>query len=153
MITMQYDQVGGVIWMIVGIALFIGSTELRWGTLHRPGPGFMPTLIGSLLILLGFLLTFLSTRRREKKVEQVSLKEFWRRGVYSLLASFLYVFLLDPLGFVIATVFLIFSLLKIMGTRKWFTPVLISVLTAAVSYLIFEVWLRINFPKGILKIG
>ena len=100
--------------------------KLRWGPLHRPGPGFMPSLIGSLLVLLGLLLTFLDTRRREKKGEEVSLRKFWGKGVYSLIASFLYIFLLEPLGFVIATLLLFFSLLKIMGTRKWFTPVLIS---------------------------
>jgi putative tricarboxylic transport membrane protein len=152
---MGYDRAGGVIWMILGIAFGIGSLRLGFGTLHKPGPGFMPLLTGFLLASLGFLLSLLHIRKRpeEKEAENISLKPFLRKGIYSLAASFLYVFLLDPLGFKVATFLLIFSLLKIMGTRKWVIPLLISFLTVIVSYFIFEVWLRINFPQGILRIG
>lgn len=154
MIKIRYDRVGGVIWMVLGIALGIGSLRLGLGSLHKPGPGFMPFLTGVLLGSLGLLLAFLNTRKRseEKGGEKVSLRQFWGKGVYSLAISFLYAFFLDPLGFIVATFLLIFSLLKIMGTRKWFTPILISFLTVALSYFIFDVWLRIDFPKGILRI-
>jgi len=153
---MGYDTMGGVIWTILGIALGIGSLRLGFGTFHKPGPGFMPLLTGCLLTLLGLLLTLLHIRKHSIESGDkngVSLKSFWGKGAFSLAASFLYVFLLDPLGFVLATFLLIFSLLKIMGTRKWVTPILISIVTVGVSYFIFEVWLRINFPKGILRIG
>lgn len=154
MIKIRYDRVGGGIWMVLGIALGIGSLRLGLGSLHKPGPGFMPFLTGVLLGLMGLLLAFLDTRKRseEKGEEKVSLRQFWGKGVYSLAASFLYAFFLDPLGFIVATFLLIFSLLKIMGTRKWFTPILISFLTVALSYFIFDLWLRIDFPKGILRI-
>ncbi len=114
----------------------------------------MPFLTGVLLGLLGLLLAFLDTRKRPEKKggEKVSLRQFWGKGVYSLAVSFLYAFFLDPLGFIAATFLLIFSLLKIMGTRKWSTAILISFLTAGLSYLIFDVWLRIELPIGILRI-
>jgi putative tricarboxylic transport membrane protein len=151
----QYDRVGGVIWMALGTALGIGSIRLGLGTLHKPGSGFMPFLTGVLLGLMGLLLAFLHTRKptEKKREEEVSLRPFWGKGACSLAASFLYAFVLDPLGFVVATFLLIFSLFKIMGSGKWIVPVLISFLTVVVSYFIFEVWLRINFPKGILRIG
>ena len=154
---MGYDRMGGLIWMILGIALGIGSLRLGFGTFHKPGPGFMPFLTGCLLTLLGLLLVSVSIPRFQRHPaetgDKVSLKSFLGKGLFSLVVSFLYVLLLDPLGFVLATFLLIFSLLKIMGARKWATPLLISILTVVASYLIFEVWLRINFPKGIFRIG
>ena len=154
---MVYDRASGLIWMVLGVALGIGSLRLGFGTFHKPGPGFMPFLTGCLLALLGLLLAFLSTpgfpKHPVETEDRVSLKSFLGKGAFSLVVSFVYVLLLDPLGFVLATFLLIFSLLKIMGTRKWAAPLLISILTVVASYLIFEVWLRINFPKGILRIG
>jgi putative tricarboxylic transport membrane protein len=152
---MGYERIGGVIWVILGMALGIGSLRLGFGNFQKPGPGFMPLLTGCLLALLGFFLTLLHVRRRppDTRGKDTSLKPFWGKGAFSLAVSFLYVFLLDPLGFVLATFLLILFLLKIMGAKKWVIPILISVLTVVVSYFIFEVWLRINFPKGILRIG
>jgi len=140
--------------MVLGIALGIGSIRLGVGTLHKPGSGFMPFLTGVLLGLFGLLLAVLHTGKRsaESGGEAVSLRQFWAKGVCSLVASFLYAFLLDPLGFILATFLLFFALFKIMGARKWFTPILISFFAVSVSYLIFDVWLRIELPKGILSI-
>jgi len=154
-IKIRYDRAGGVIWMALGTALGIGSIKLGLGTLQKPGSGLMPFLAGVLLGALGLLMVCLHPRRdsEKKRDEGVSLKQFWGKGACSLATSFLYAFSLDPLGFTVATFLLIFSLLKIMGTRKWLTPILISFLTVVVSYLIFEVWLRLNLPKGILRIG
>jgi putative tricarboxylic transport membrane protein len=140
--------------MAIGAALAVGSIELGLGSLHKPGAGLMPFLTGILLGSLGLLLTLLDTRKRSdvKEREAISLRQFWGKGACSLAASFLYAFVLDPLGFIVATFLLFLSLLKIMGSRKWFTPILISFLAVSVSYLIFDVWLRIEFPKGILTI-
>ena len=155
MIKIRSDLAGGVIWMALGAFLGIGSIKLGLGTLHKPGPGFMPLLTGCLLTLLGLLLSLLPVRSRPSETgdQEGLFKSFWGKGACSLGASFLYAFFLDPLGFSVATFLLIFSLLKIMGTRRWLTPILISFLAVVVSYFIFEVWLRINFPKGILRIG
>ncbi len=140
--------------MVLGAALGVGSIQLGLGTLHKPGSGLMPFFTGVLLGVAGLLLTFSRARKpsEENGGEEVSLRPFWGRGACSLAASFLYAFLLDPLGFVAATFLLIFTLFKIMGSRKWVAPILISFLTVVVSYFIFEVWLRINFPRGILGI-
>lgn len=150
---LRYDRVGGVIWMVLGIALGIGSIKLGLGTFHNPGPGFMPFLTGSLLGLLGLILTLTKTQEgsEKKRGEEISIRKFWEKGVYALIASFIYNFLLEPLGFVIATLLLIFSLLKIMGTRRWFSPALISFLAVVLSYFIFIVWLRISFPRGLFR--
>ena len=154
MINIRYDRAGGVIWMVLGAALGIGSISLGVGTLHKPGPGFMPFLTGILLGSLGLLLavSHIGKRSGAKGGEGVSLRQFWGKGACSLAVSFLYAFSLDLLGFIVATFLLFLSLFKIMGVRRWFTPILISFLAVSVSYLIFDVWLRIEFPRGILSI-
>ena len=149
---MRYDWFGGLIWMAIGIAMLIGSAKLKLGTFQKPGPGFMPFLTGCSLALLGFILS-ISSLKLHNGTQEISIKKFLKKGVQSLIASIIYVFLIDSLGFIVTTFLFIFILLKIMGTRKWFTPFFISLITVGLSYLIFIFWLRINFPRGILRIG
>jgi putative tricarboxylic transport membrane protein len=150
---MGYDRVGGVIWLVLGIVICIGSTKLGLGAFHRPGPGFMPFLAGSLLGVLGCILTLTKTQKGLEKKEdgEISIRKFLAKGVFAFIVSFMYIFLLEPLGFVVGTFLLFFSLLKIMGTRKWFSPFLISFFAVVLSYFVFIVWLKISFPKGVFK--
>ena len=153
MIKKQYDQIGGLAWILLGSALSISSIGVDLGGFHRPGPGLVAFLTGNLLTVLGFLLVMFRTlgKKRHDIGEKISIIKFWEKGIYLIIASFAYVFLLDPLGFIIATLLLFLFLLKIAGTRNWVVPILISFLSVALSYLIFDVWLRINFPRGIFR--
>jgi putative tricarboxylic transport membrane protein len=113
----------------------------------------MPFLAGSLLGVLGCILTLTKTQKGLEKKEdgEISIRKFLAKGVFAFIVSFMYIFLLEPLGFVVGTFLLFFSLLKIMGTRKWFSPFLISFFAVVLSYFVFIVWLKISFPKGVFK--
>lgn len=155
MIKMRYHQVGGFIWTALGCAICIGSIKIGLGTLHDPGAGLGTFLTGSLLGLLGLMLTYKAIKNPEDKGidEEISIKKFWKKKLYCVIALTMYALLLDLLGYIMVTFLLLLFLFKILEPRKWFTPILISFITVAVSYLIFYVWLRINFPRGIFNLG
>ena len=148
-------QLGGIFWMALGAILSLSSIRLKLGTLHSPGAGFTPFLTGLLLALFGLMLTLESVKGTEPRGEGlvVALRGFGRKRTCSLLAVCLYAALLETLGFIITTFLLLFGLFKIIEPRKWLAPLLVSVIAVILSYFIFEVWLRINFPKGIFRIG
>jgi len=100
---MRYTQVPGLIWMAIGITLLFGSIKLGLGTFQKPGPGFMPFFTGSLLGLLGLILAIISSRRKDKEDDKISLKKFFKQGVYALISSTIYIFVLDYFGFIIAS--------------------------------------------------
>ena len=54
----KYDRLVGLIWLILGIGICIGSTRLRLGKFSNPGPGFMPFLAGVIMGISGFILIF-----------------------------------------------------------------------------------------------
>lgn len=152
----RYDQIGGLLWVGLGLALCIGSIKLGLGGLHKPGPGFVPFLTGGLLGLLGVVLTLHKTLEILKQKEnhgETQNKIEWRQIALSLIALFVYAFLFESLGFVISTLMFLLFLFKMLMPRKWIMPVLLSVSTVIFSYLIFYVWLRVNFPRGIFRIG
>ena len=150
------QQVEGLVWIAIGVALCIGSIKMGLGALSKPRSGFLPFLTGGLLALLGLILTLYKTFEKPKeKGESIefSIKKFGKNRFYSLIALFIYASLLEPLGFFVDSFLFLFFLFKILDPRKWFVPILISVVTVILSYFLFHVWLRINLPRGIFNIG
>jgi hypothetical protein len=43
-------------------------------------------------------------------------------------------------------------LLAVIGSEKWTTVILGGAFSTLASYLLFEVWLKLQFPKGIFGI-
>ena len=147
----------GLIWLLLGAGFCAGSFKLKIGTLQNPGAGFVPFLVGILLIGFG-LIMFLSTRwgpwaRSERKETKNSgtrsFKDFFIPSV-TLLILLGYVLLLESLGFLLSSVIFLFLLFKISDPRKWLLPIALSVTTVIISYLLFSVWLKGQFPQGIL---
>ena len=152
----RHDRMGGLIWLILGIGIVIGSIKLNLGNLHKPGPGFMPFLSGALLVILGLILliyTFISKGSWEEKVKLKKIREKgnWKIFLLTLVALFAYAILLEPLGFIFSTFLFLFSTFKITEPKKWLAPFVFSVSTIVLSYFIFSVWLKCQFPKGILR--
>lgn len=60
-----------------------------------------------------------------------------------------YVLLLELLGFLVSTFFLMSFLLRTIEPRKWLVVFIISTVGSSVSWLFFKMWLDIALPKGI----
>jgi len=149
-------QIEGLMWAGLGFALCLGSVKLGLGTLQTPGTGFASFLGGFLLALFGLILTGYSTWEKSSQEPTVKFtfqRETLKQPLLSLLILFSYLLFLKIFGFIIATFLFLFLLFKAMEPRKWITLIVISLCGSLVSYLIFQVWLRVSFPKGIIGIG
>jgi putative tricarboxylic transport membrane protein len=148
----EHDRFGGLVWVILGGIMCVMSVKLRIGNPYRPGAGFTPFLAGAVLALSGLILmlsTF-SERYIDEEMGRILLKEGRKNSVLTLLALFAYTFMLEPIGFIITTFIVLLFLFKITDTKKWVTPVILSGSSVIVSYLVFSVWLKLQFPKGLL---
>ncbi len=149
----KYDFISSLAWMTVA-ALFCGaSINLDMGDLHDPGPGFFPFLMSSFIFLFS-LLVFIFSLKKGKESDFASPRRYWadrdglKRILLTVISLFMYVFLLDYLGFVLCTFLLIFFLLRFVEPQRWATVFCGAGLTAALSYTIFELWLKVQMPVG-----
>jgi uncharacterized membrane protein YidH (DUF202 family) len=150
------SQVDGLIWFILGIGLCIGSLQLNLGRISFPGPGLLPFLCGSTLVLLGLILIFsgIEKRLREEKpvkVDEILLQGKWKTILLTILALIVYVILFEYVGFFFTTFFFLFFLFKLTAPKKWLMPFVLSSGTVVLGYFIFSVWLRGQFPRGIFN--
>ena len=155
----KYLLADGLIWVLLGIGMCLGSTKLKLGDFHTPGAGFLPFFAGALLAAFGLILmlsTLFSQVREERDAESRNgrAKRHWRRFLNPSLTMVIllgYILLLEPLGFLLTTFICLLLLFKLSEPRKWVTPVVLSGSTAILSYLVFSVWLQCQLPKGLLK--
>ena len=150
----QKDKYIPFFWILVGIAICFKSYHLELGKLYRPGPGFMPFIAGGMIGVLGLILLFSTYFQKEgketKKGAHVRLR--FHPLILTLLILIAYSIVLNLIGYMISTFLLMLSLFSFGGRkRKWWLIVGGAVLVTLVSYLVFDVWLRCSFPKGILE--
>lgn len=144
----KVDTIFSLILILVGVLFCATSSTLGIGKLNNPGPGFLPFVVGGILILLS--LGVILEGRRIKHAE--SKFKGRRSGVALsvLLSLFAYALVLDILGFVLGT-FLILAFLFSISEKQSSKVVLgASVFTTAFAYLLFDYTLGITLPTGFL---
>jgi putative tricarboxylic transport membrane protein len=146
------DRISGTFWLIFGAVLAIESYRMGLGSLHQPGPGFLSfyasLVVGSLALV--NLIQAWSGRKTEKTGEPIFGKQNTRKIMAFLISVFLYAALLETLGFLLVTFLLFLFLLGVIEKKKRLFTVLASIAVTAASYLIFEVWLMSQLPRGAL---
>ena len=128
------------------------SLKYGFGSLSEPGVGFITFFAGAILALLAALLFFSSLREKEKPA---GLRELWagldvKKVLYVLGLLVAYTVSLRPGGFLLCTLILLFLLFRVKGTYRIWTTLLVAFFVTAVSYLVFQVWLQVQLPRGIL---
>jgi putative tricarboxylic transport membrane protein len=136
--------------MIFSGAVINGSFELEIGTPHSPGSGFMifgaATVLG-LLALHQFIKSLLAQKR---KTEPASEKIHRGRILSVIVANIVYIFILQPVGYLLSTFFLIGFLFQVHGKGKWVSSLWGAALTSFLSYLVFSRMLQLNLPRGLI---
>jgi putative tricarboxylic transport membrane protein len=147
------DQISSVVWFGFGLIVIFSSIPYGLGGIHSPGTGFLPFLTGIAICTLsaiGFLDAAME-KRKGKRWENFLQGLSWHKPLISLTAIVAYAFLLERLGFLLATTLLVGFLLRMIEPQKWTVVIAGSLLTASTMYLIFQVLLKTQLPMGILN--
>ena len=132
----------------LGISLFVIWESLRagLGTAKTPGSGFLSFCTGIILTFLSLLLIYQSWKLREPK------KQHPIRVILALAGLYAYSLVLNTLGFIVATFFLVAFLFHLGEARRWWVLMGMSALVTFFAYVVFGRLLHVYFPRGILGI-
>lgn len=151
----QKDMISGLFFLLVGILFSMAAVGLPLGTFSNPGPGMVPLFPGALLIILSSVLVFRSYLQRSKQAEReqpspesCSPTAFHPMVIITLAVMLLYAFGIELLGFIIASVLLMLFMFKFGGQLNWRKTIIGTVLSVGICYLVFRVWLEVQFPRG-----
>ena len=162
-LTRCRDLIAAVVMLLIAAALFVLSFSVQRNTVSSIGPGFMPRLVAVLLLILGSLNlrdAVKASRAQpapaaEEHAERRTPKEFFLSNLdwASAVLILLYVFLVGPLGFPVASALYMFFqmiVLSIGQKRNWILLVVLSLAVPAAVYFAFTKWFYLMLPAGIL---
>lgn len=117
-----------------------------------PGPGFVPFWIGIMVMILSFCLLLQSRRMDPHKGRApfMGKKHGLMDTVSITLSLFAYGGLILLFGYPISTFLFLFFSLKVVGKYTYKFSFGISIISTVVLQGIFNYWLEMAFPSGIL---
>ncbi len=141
------DRISGLVVFLLAFVIFWQGRGLSIGSLHAPGPGFFPALIAAVLVILSLFL-MIGGGKKEGAEDAVSGPAIVRMLVLfaALVTYFLF---LEYLGFVIVSFLLMFFLFLWVGRQRWYVAFLSAVICIGLAYLLFEILLKSNLPRGV----
>jgi len=123
--------------------------------LRDPGSGFMFFWVG--IIMMGLSLSLLIRAIREKsksgEMKLIWSEVRWKKIISVIIALFLYAYAFNTLGFIFCTTIILIFLFKAVEPQRWSVAVLGAILSTLSAYLVFQLWLGSQLPKGLLNIG
>lgn len=150
----RIEYIGSLIGLVIAAIVIWQSALIPMGNIGKPGPGFMPFWVAVILALLsGF--SWIETRKRKLPSVQVQFtveERQWSNVIWTAASLLAYGFLIEILGFILSTMFLLLFLFRFMGRQQWWVVFTGSVLVTLTSHAIFKVALKVQLPTGIFKI-
>ena len=133
---------------ILGIVIIVVSLEYGFGALKQPGPGLYPFFLGLIIVPFSMVLVILGLK--SKKAQPLFSRSSFITFSLMVISFVLWILSLPVLGYVISTFCVTFAFCKIMTLEGWLRPFILSACTALFVYLLFDVWLYIDLPRGML---
>ncbi|MDJ0389087.1 tripartite tricarboxylate transporter TctB family protein [Roseomonas sp. E05] len=156
------DYCGGLILCALGAATALQGKAYHLGTLSRMGPGFMPTALGVLLLIVGLVLLAACALRRDEAApsrpslpsaeETIPLRAEWRGWLCICAGVIIFAALAEPVGLIPATFAAV--VVTAMGDREnsWRDAILLALGMVIFAVVVFWWGLGVLLPliKGVL---
>ncbi|MGN1163569.1 MAG: tripartite tricarboxylate transporter TctB family protein [Candidatus Ornithospirochaeta sp.] len=136
-----------------GIVLFLLSTygivmslisHRNFSVEWKLSPYLFPLIISLFLFVLSLTLI---VKKGEQSTKEKS-KSDWKTLILFSLVSSVYLLVFSFLGFIISTILLLAAVMVILGERRLWFILAVSVVSSVAVYLLFAKYLSVMLPKG-----
>lgn len=147
----RLDRMSALFLVGVGIAICVESIRLGVGQVSDPGPGLIPLGCGIVLGFFGSIVVMRTFKIPTEGREDISEHRVQWQKLTIILASLIgYALLLDFVGFLLVTLCWMVFICRV-GKIGWKASIFISIITTLLSYILFEYYLGIRFPRGVFR--
>jgi putative tricarboxylic transport membrane protein len=141
------DRVLGVLCALFGVVVFFVGRAIPNPGLDPLGPGWLPTIIGIGLAILGVLIA--ATKSPSGKMTREPHQSLGLVGV-SFFLMVAYVLGIETLGYFVSTVIYTVLSMRVLDCRDWRHLAGTSIGLALLLTLAFRNFMRIDLPYGLL---
>lgn len=148
----QPDFIGALLSMVIGVVISFEAYRMEaFSTSLYVGDHTLPAILGLLFFMLGGVLlvqSFRVTEEAQSPKTEPLLPGKRLRLLLCFLFLLLYVWLLGAIGYTMATLLVSFSFFILIGSYRWRTSIVYSVLLTGGLYVVFIYSLHITLPGG-----
>jgi hypothetical protein len=141
------DRAAGATLVLLGLVGMRESLAFPLGSLHRPGPAYMPVVLA--LLLIGFGVAVFAMGGRARGLGEVDWHE-WRHAVAIFAACAFAAWGLERLGYRLTMTLVLAFLLLRVERRGLVFGVALSLAMAWGSFYVFDTLLKVRLPRGLL---
>jgi hypothetical protein len=138
----QEDFWAGLLFIGIGIVAVVVASDYPMGSAMRMGPGYFPTYLGAIMIVLGALVSLFSFSMEEATVTPFA----WKAAILLSVSFLVFGWGIDHIGF-IPSLFALLVLCAAAGKRfRLLEVLLLSVVLIAGAVGIFIYGIELPFP-------
>jgi putative tricarboxylic transport membrane protein len=141
------ESVLNLILLIFGLAIMALALQMGFGSLKRPGSGLFPFFSG----LIVFLANAILLGRKSQWSPSLFSRQEMNRFIWMVVPFVLWILLMPLIGYIFMTFLSTLFLSKILRLEGWRKPLILSLGTTGLSYLLFGYYLYLDLPRGILS--
>ncbi len=148
-----HQQFASLFWLAIGVYVTVTAYRLGLGHVQKPGPGFIFFWTALLLVILSIIDLIASLRARSasySKEGTIWAGKRWPKVVLVFSGLVVYTYVFNLLGFLFSSFLLMIFLFKGVEPMKWWASVLGSIVAMFIVYAVFQLWLKVPFPAGVL---
>ena len=148
---------------LFGVVFLLYDLKYPLDTWANPGPAVFPLMVGAVLVILAAW-QLVQDVRKPKPQEAKKNHEGTRKSITEFLQSIrgeanpllmiavfvVYLLMVKWIGFFISNFLFVIISSKLIGARDWGRPIALSAGVSFFCYFLFEVWLKLSFPRGVL---
>ncbi len=139
----QEDFWAGLMFTTFGIVAMVISTDYPFGTASRMGPGYFPTVLGGIMLVLGAIVTVMSLKSdKERKVTPFA----WKPMIMLSIGFILFGWGIDHIGFIPSLFTMILATAAAGQTFNWKEVLIMSVALIAGAVGVFIYGIDLPYP-------
>jgi len=138
----------GAVSVLIGLLYLAEDLQYSLGTLARPGPGFYPLIVGTLMVIAGVGIGLEGVwQRPQGGIPWPAGRARWR-VLAIVMANGIYIFLLPFLGHPVLCTILNLVVLQVMGLTGWPLKIGLALTLGFGSHYLFKILLDVPLPGG-----
>jgi len=134
------DIIGGFSLVAMGLFAALYAQRYDLGELQEMGPGYFPTALGVLLMVLGLFIAIPAFFR-----EGTSINIEWKSLLWVLISISVFAIALTKAGLVVATVLSVLAA-AVPSKSSWKSRLILAISLAVITYLVFLLGLGMVLP-------
>ena len=161
--AIRKEIASSLVLILFGLFFLLYTIKYPMDTWANPGAAVFPLMVGAVLVILAAWQLVQEVRKpkpqevkknhegtRKSTIEFLQWHRVEAKPLLMIAVFIVYLLMVKWVGFFISNFLFVIISSKLIGAKNWGRPIALSAGVNLFCYFLFEVWLKLSFPRGVL---